>query len=80
MTSVTHSIAIRALQLRTAKRAIGLESKGMARRGRSVTSMYRDYFGLPARASRDKVIAAIDAKIAELDAELLAGSEGAPNA
>lgn len=79
MTSISNRTQIKALQLRTAKRAINLEAMGMTRRGRSLTAMYRDHFGLPARASRQQVIDAIDAKLAELDAEILANAEGPSN-
>lgn len=70
MTSITNPNAIKALQLRTALRAIRLEERGMTRRGRSVTAMYREHYGMKPRAPRSEVVAAIQNDLQELEASL----------
>lgn len=69
MATITNPVHIRILGLKTALRALRLEARGMTRRGRSVTAVYRDYFDLPARCSRATVIKRVEQEIDKLEAE-----------
>ena len=71
MSTISHPLAIRAMQLRTQISAVKCEKRGMRRRGRSVTAMLKDFYGLPRGANHDTVLASLNDELANVDEQLL---------
>jgi hypothetical protein len=71
MTIVTSALGIRAVQLRAQIGAVKLEKKGMRRRGRSVSAMLKDFYGLPKRASYDALLASLQDDLANVEEQYL---------
>lgn len=78
MTTISNPLAIRAVQIRAQISAVKLEKLGMRRRGRSVSAMLKDFYGLPKRASYDDLLESLNDDLANTDEQLLRQShEGA---
>lgn len=61
--------AIVRFQLVAQRSAVRLEKLGMTRRGRSVTAMLKEKYGMKRNATHDAVIDRITKDIAEIDGE-----------
>lgn len=75
MTTVTGASAIRCVQLRAQISAVKLEALGMKRRGPSLTSQLKRFYGLPMRASYDAVLESLKDDLAQADEEFLAEAQ-----
>lgn len=71
MTDTFGQMKIRAFQLRCQIRVVELEAKGMNRRGPSLTSKLKTFYGLPRNSSRDDLLASLRDDLANADEMLL---------
>lgn len=70
MATIRNPDAIAAIQIRAQIGAVKLEQKGMTRRGRSMSAMLKDVYGLPKSASYDQVLEKLNEEVAKLDKKL----------
>lgn len=75
MTSITNPNAIRCVQLRAQISAVKMEAMGMKRRGPSLTSQLKRFYGLPMRCSYDMVLESLKDDLAQADEEFLADAQ-----
>lgn len=75
MSTVSHPLAIRCVQLSAQIGAVKLEKIGMKRRGRALTPMLKEFYGMKRSSSYDEVIARLEADRSETEAQLLKGSD-----
>lgn len=78
MTSVSNPDAIRLLQMRAQLGALKLEARGMKRKGRSMSAMLKDHWGIPQSTSRAKVQERLEALIEEAEKAYIAKVNGEP--
>lgn len=68
---ITDPNCIRAVQIRAQISAVKLEKLGMKRRGRSLTVMLKEFYGLPKRSSYDDVLASLNDDLKAMDEIIL---------
>ena len=80
MTMITNPLAIRAVQLRAQMSAVNLESLGMRRRGRSISAMLKEFYGLPKSASYSTLLESLKDDLDNVHEQLLAQTHSGPQA